>query len=341
MQQNALNDLKRIIRFPNDYPVAKRMAAKVDDPSRPTVTIRLTTDALLIDAARHLASIAIGCDRVGYNVALTCSSLRLATIGRKTYGRMFLGLGNVSWQSLSKPTRSRCWSDTPHEHSRLLCVGRHVLPDADPMPYPRHPRIESLNQPLAKLRASKRDCGVFFGGNTKASYGRSEFANYQGLLNRLQVIEVAKSLRCHAITLRDVNSDPIATDQWLATVARANFFLCPPGSSQPICHHLAEALSVGTIPILQYGDLVDPSLYKSGGAIGFNDASTLRRALHQAVAMPPKEIERRRQSAIEFYDRHFDHGKFIALMLAKTSKRPIAMRFHHVDFLKTLCPIAA
>lgn len=348
---NQRPSIKSVLRFPRDYPLAKRLAAGVDDPSRPVVTLSLATDALLIDASRHLASLGIACDRAGHNVALRCTPLRLATISRKIYGRMFLEMPNVFWQSselwhssgddFSSAAR---WSDLPHEDWRQICVGRNLPETNAKMPYPRHPRIEMLDQPLAGLRGDLRSIRVFFGGNTKASYGRSSFSSYDGLLNRLEVLQIAASVNSRDVHLRDVNVDPIAPPRWLPQVADADFFLCPPGSSQPVCHHLAEALSVGTIPILQYADLVDDDLLRSGGVIGFDDADGLRHAINRAVTMSPDEIAERRRAAIRFYDDQFDHPRFVAGLIAESSSsssQPIAMRFHHVDLFENQSPVAA
>ena len=310
---------------------------------RGAIGLGLATEALFVDGGRHLASLAIAAGRCECDIVLVCDRLRLGHLGRKTYGGLFLSSPNVRWQSPADFARrpsavdafwgdDESWRQT-NRAFRPIGVRRDRLAGGIDLPYPMHPIQSRLHPDPSTLRSTPRSTRLFFGGNTKASYGKTTFAEFGGLMNRLRVIETAREVAAEtggeSIDIRNVAEQPIAPQQWLPRVASADFFLCPPGSSQPVCHHLVEAMSVGTIPILQYGRHIDASLAGDDLAVGFADERSLRSALQRCLAMSVEEIRRRRDRICRWYDDHYRYDDAVAEVIRGRTEAPIVLRVHH------------
>ena len=108
----------------------------------------------------------------------------------------------------------------------------------------------------------------------------------------------------------------VAAADWLATLARFDFFLCPPGQSMPMCHNLIESLAVGAIPITNYSDWLNPHLEHGVNALLFDSEDALLACLETAAAMAPDRIAAMRQAAGDFYDRHLSPKAFAAALRA-------------------------
>lgn len=66
-------------------------------------------------------------------------------------------------------------------------------------------------------------------------------------------------------------------------LSKFRYFLCCPGVFAPLSHNFVEALSTGTVPVIQktYADLIYPPLQHNKNAIIFNDFKDLEKLLEE------------------------------------------------------------
>jgi hypothetical protein len=209
---------------------------------------------------------------------------------------------------------------------------------------------------------------IYFAGNQKRSYGDAKMRRNFDVLSRLEILRtladefpsrVSASLvpadghRSAAggaakgdrrIVISDSRVSPVAPQDWLATLASSEFFLCCPGSSQPTCHHLVEAMSVGAIPILEYGDRVTPRLVDGETAICFRGRRGLVEAIKRIDRLDPQQIAGLRRNVARFYDQHLCGTRFLAGLRdgdLDLSSRSVCMPFHEHNFYQSRRSVAA
>ena len=319
----------------------------------------LYREDLLFDCGRHLTCLAASAHQLGRRFFLRTSRLMLAAIAHKQLGRDLLSLPNVQWVDSTQGFPAECvvLLDVPREQAtrdlsgqsvaRML-IGRDFVSGLPVMPYPMFPvhTLRSTPQTRSQLRAMTK-AGVFFAGNQKARYGRDQLASKFGVLSRLEVLETLRSeypariADCSAegcadrIVLRDSSVHPIQSHDWMRTIAKHQFFLCCPGASQPVCHHLIEAMSVGTVPILEYSSRLTPQLVDGENAICFDGADGLRDAIRRIDGMPVQSLRRLSEGAADHYDQHLDGEGFLSRVLDHGLLHGVGavlMPFHDVNF---------
>lgn len=200
------------------------------------------------------------------------------------------------------------------------------------MPYPMHPLHSGTGaEKLAACRAMERKVRVFFSGDTE-NYHRVRIFYPKPKLPRLKIVDTIKArlgddlvLLGDAEELKGLYQSPytnkcvltashtvrIDFPDWLPTLARADFFLSPPGIIMPMCHNIVEAMAVGTIPITNYPEWLDPPLRHMENCIAFDDEDDLVARIRQALAMDPREIARLRANVLEYYHTHLRPETFI------------------------------
>lgn len=209
------------------------------------------------------------------------------------------------------------------------------------MPFPMHPLQSGLTPgDLDALRPGPRRMRIFFSGDTN-HYGRVWVRHPRPKLPRLQVINsIRERLGDDLVVVHDTPSLQalmqagysrkcvitassevrIEAADWLGTLARADFFLSPPGIVMPMCHNIIEAMAVGTIPITNYPEWLDPRLEPMKNCLAFDDTDDLIATIRQALAMAPDEIARMKANVIEYYDRHLRPRPFVDRVLASPDR---------------------
>lgn len=326
--------LKSLVRYPIDIRRARRLlrvARAADDTfaQRP-IALDLVTPQMLFDCGRHLACLAHHAQAIGSQFLVRCSPIMLASIARKIHGREMLAEPYVRWlstaQSLPENALVLRDYDSDQRGVRML-IGRDQVAGAPTMPYPMHPAsLPFADHPsLLRLRQSEDRAGIFFAGNQKAKYGDDKMSRDFGLLSRLRILQtirgrfperVVDSIRQrvdrHSIVLSDSRVESIPASHWLSSLARAQFFVCCPGASQPTCHNLIEAMSVGTIPLIEYGSRVTPPLQDGVHAITFQGEQGLVAAIQRIDRLSARQIETMSGHAASFYDQHLCGRTFLA-----------------------------
>ena len=209
------------------------------------------------------------------------------------------------------------------------------------MPFPMHPLQSGVTPAdLEALRPSPRRMRIFFSGDTN-HYGRVWVHHPRPKLPRLQIVNAIKARLGDALVL--VQDTPalqtlkqagysrkcvitassevrIEFADWLGTLAQADFFLSPPGIVMPMCHNIVEAMAVGTIPITNYPEWMDPHLEPGRNCLAFDEADDLIATLHRALAMEPTEIARMKANVIDYYEKHLRPQTFVDRVLASPDK---------------------
>ena len=348
--------LKTVIRFPVDIRKARKWLAEKtvkDEPfSQRPIVLDLQTEQLLFDCGRHLSTLARFAASIDSAFSIRCSPLLLAAIGRKIHGRELLADTHAEWISpeSSIPENAFVLSDRPALGATVMLIGKTIHRDIPVMPYPMHPAtfLHAADDQLRKLRANEERGFVAFIGNQKPKYGHPKMNRNFGITSRLDLISALRDqfaghcldnvpvrLTDTKLVIADGRSAKIKPESWLPTLSRFSFFVCCPGAAQPTCHHLTEAMSVGTIPILEYSDRTTPMLQDGVNAICFHGASGLINAIHRIGRMPRAEVRAISLRAASYYDQHMRGEEFLRKLRDNeldNSKRMICMPFHEHDF---------
>lgn len=201
------------------------------------------------------------------------------------------------------------------------------------MPFPMHPMQSRLERDrLLALRASDRKMRVFFSGDTE--HYRRVWVRYpkiklprepivQAVIQRLAeariLVEDGAELKrlldgpyLNRMVLTASSHVRVEFEDWMPTLARADFFLSPPGIVMPMCHNIIEAMAVGTIPITNYPEWLDPPLQPGINCLAFDTEDDLISVIHQALAMRSEEITAMRERVVDYYERHLRPDLFIA-----------------------------
>lgn len=215
------------------------------------------------------------------------------------------------------------------------------------MPFPMHPLLSGVTEAdLAALRPAQRRMRVFFSGDTN-HYGRVWIRYPTTKLPRLRVVNAIRQRlgdtldlvqssdemcqivrggyrkRCVVTASSDVR---IEFGDWLSTISRADFFLSPPGIVMPMCHNIVEAMAVGTIPITNYPEWMDPRLVPGENCLAFDDEDSLIAAMQQALSMDEEAIARMRARVIDYHDRYLRPHTFVDRVLSRPNRDvPILM----------------
>ncbi len=215
------------------------------------------------------------------------------------------------------------------------------------MPFPMHPLQANIRaEQLEACRSASRKMRIFFSGDTH-QYRRTWVHYPSTKLPRLPIVNAVMEDMGNEVL---VISDPLVLDElrngaytnqcvmtassevriepqdWLGTLAMADFFLSPPGIVMPMCHNIIEAMAVGTIPITNYPEWLDPQLKHMENCIVFDDRDDLIAKMKQVLEMTPEEIARLRSNVIDYYDTYMRPDTFIRRLEASADREvPILM----------------
>lgn len=105
-------------------------------------------------------------------------------------------------------------------------------------------------------------------------------------------------------------SGAIPIKDWLFYLSGSRFILCAPGMTMPLCHNVLEAMSVGVVPIINYGNWLNPSLVNNENCLTFDTLQSLDTVINKAIAMPEKEYVHLQKNVIEYYQKYYQSFSF-------------------------------
>lgn len=224
----------------------------------------------------------------------------------------------------------------------------------DLFPFSMHPQHygEKYAAAISTLRAQTRKMRIFFSGNMlQEAYEQAIFKDFFQVLNRYEIlhwlseqlseeeqfiITQKKDYDFLAQTYQNkfVRTDwqwsptkaknlevRIPNDQWLRTLSQSDFFLATPGIRMPMCHNVVEAMSVGTIPIIEYAEHFDPTLEHLHNCIVFKGKEDLLKKIRQVLAMTAEEINLLRKEVINYYEQYHSPEGFVAQIEKKDTQQ--------------------
>jgi hypothetical protein len=329
----------------------------VQTATAPAVFAKFLKTDILGEMGRLLFSLLNAFSVSGYHISLF-DSLPKERLDK--YGRLACALNRVSLTASEPPSAegvlylfdeedpglaSRRWRKKVQVRFDVFSpywFGRPII-----MPYPVHPvhAGPDLPQRLAADRARTKRMRVFFSGD-REGYVNNRIRYPKPKLPRQEVIDAAlRGMGDRAVLVRgvralaDLCSDGyvdrclvmdqhharIDETQWLATLATADFFLCPPGYVMPMCHNTVEAMAVGAIPIINYPEWFDPHLAHLETCIAFDDRADLIDKLDLVLRMEDARIARMRRQVVDYYDRHLAPETFVRKLEASHRRRIVVL----------------
>lgn len=209
------------------------------------------------------------------------------------------------------------------------------------MPLPMHPQLYTEYHEIEHLevyRSNRRRLRILFSGNCdEQGYDQPIFRDVYGKLSRLEIVN---AIRAHGwgkcisdgrlselLDQSDYHNEffllhprtRINQGQWLSTVSKSDFFLCPPGVVFAWCCNLVEAMAVGTIPITNYPEWLFPPLRHGVDALTFSTVPELRDAIDLARRMSQAQIAEMRRNVITFYQAHLAMKPFVRRLMEHPS----------------------
>ncbi len=211
------------------------------------------------------------------------------------------------------------------------------------MPFPIHPVhvTPDLRERLTRLRSGKRRMRLFFSGDTEG-YTKSHIRYPAPKLPRLEVINTVREyLGDRALFVQDQETlgSVLAADyidkcvildtsklripdhEWLTALGAVDFFLAPPGIVMPMCHNSVEALAVGAIPVINYGEWFEPPLEPMRNCIAFDNRKSLIDALQTVFSMEERGIAEVRMQATAYYDSVLSAEAFMKRIESSTGRK--------------------
>ncbi|HWQ94353.1 MAG TPA: glycosyltransferase [Gammaproteobacteria bacterium] len=297
---------------------------------------------ILLEQGRLLYSLLNAFSSTGYRISLFNN---LAPDSLEKYGKLVFSLEGLTLID-SPPTNPEDWIYLYDKEDKALgkyewrkkievrddlfssyCFKNPVI-----MPFPVHPVHSGpdLEQRLQQCRGSEKKVRVFFSGDTK-NYGRNRIRYPKAKLPRLEVINtVLERMGDDAILVKDLSTlselhDSAYTNkcvivdtsrmwiddrEWLRNLAKADFFLGPPGIVMPMCHNIVEAMAVGTVPITNYPEWFDPKLTHMENCIAFDDKDDLINKIRSVLEMGADQIARMQANALGHYETHLRASAF-------------------------------
>ncbi|BDS07812.1 hypothetical protein NT6N_28520 [Oceaniferula spumae] len=286
---------------------------------------------------------------LGYFPVYTSRFKFLASFHRKKYKQLLLETPLHTTAPNKLPERSFIYitdhpTRSPENAEQIIRVNyEHRRAKADhesEFPFFVHPEVSIQKDfPPRPGTLTERPIKLLFAGNTEErQYTKGNVKGKFGLIPRNEVVNLVKKhlseghvkevsceqdlLTPSAHIFQCVESDRyrIPADQWMSTLQRADFFLCCPGVSMPLCHNLIEALACGTIPILQYSHYMNPELINGENCLTYHDRPSLARAIDLAARMPVSALRIMRENALSYYHRYLSEGRFAEQILTSGTK---------------------
>ncbi len=202
---------------------------------------------------------------------------------------------------------------------------------------------------------SERNNSVFFAGSFDEG-SRNFFSGYKqlskdGIFEVLDRIEICKLLieenaffpQSYEALIRSVNQKEkqiiiVDTEKFSIPIrdlrkllARYIFFLACPGVIMPLSHNIVEAMSVGTIPIVEkvYAELFIPPLQHGKNAVVFDGRESLLKQIESAFLMDAEEVSRMISNVLAYYENYLSPYKVVEHIVRNKPRRMYLLGEHH------------
>jgi hypothetical protein len=195
------------------------------------------------------------------------------------------------------------------------------------LPFFIHPR---MNQYLP-IKKQKRRNRILFYGCDDALYDSELIKNWFQLMSRSEVYRIIEKSGLDFISpdsyelLEQQLNNPEVTNaffflnssevwipgqRWMNIISSFDFFISTPGVSMPHSHNVIEAMSVGTIPIIQYGHWFNPSLTDLVNCVSYNSISDLISIINSVSGLSNERVLQLRDGVTQYYNDHINPSNF-------------------------------
>lgn len=212
-------------------------------------------------------------------------------------------------------------------HYQKVYNSQELVPNV--IPYIMHPQ----NYQSETLISDEKYIGVILSGNfEKNIYDTPTLTEKFGVLNRSVIHDeiiklescvlisgselsknLASKIYLEKLILMKWQSGAISSEKWRYYLSTAKFIFCAPGMTMPLCHNVIEALSVGTVPILNYANWLNPSLVEGVNCFFYSDINSIGTVVKKALAIDKEQYKIIRDNCIDYYEKYyagFDFEKF-------------------------------
>jgi hypothetical protein len=274
-----------------------------------------------------------------YNVFLLVALTRVGPVGCSFRDALlaykWMPIRDILWNvqiNWRTPTDSILLSENTHGPN-ILHINRqyYSLPPSKHRffaPYFAHPVFykAELHKAVLAMRERDRNVKIFFAGTRSDSAYSKNFSFpilsrdkiLRHLIEKFELAIKADADKNGVKSILLVTSDTggivekhkLSIQDYIATMSRSDFFICPPGHMMPHSHNLIEAMSVGTIPITNYASYMRPPLTPDVNCLAFSTLEELDIAVNCALQMPAGEVQRLREGVISYYNEHVEPGSF-------------------------------
>lgn len=144
----------------------------------------------------------------------------------------------------------------------------------------------------------------------------TSFDSYQELKKFIESEEDKKCIIIKSETFK-INLENIRP-----LLGKFSFFIAFPGIVMPPCHNLIEALSVGTIPIIQknYAATLQPPLIDNINSIQFENENDIIEKINWSYTLSDSKIDEMKTKAMEYYT-HYLTPKSVVESIVSDPKR--------------------
>jgi len=288
----------------------------------------------------------------GHSVALRARPETVHLINRSQYANAVLSERLVSIGEASSGGR---WL-IADQGGQINLEPFDFKPSGDPsvvdIPMAQHPAMYSNGYWNQQVIPSPPKATILFLGNSSLDlYSRISVDGLFDVIDRVKLREIMQQIRVNtvadtgtkfgaegpAIQMLDSSVSQVAMEDFRQVVSGFGFFLCAPGVFMPLCHNLVEAMSVGTVPVIQkaYSDLMVPPLTDGLNAVVFNDETHLLERVDEILNMPVTRVGELRDGVRGYYESHLTPRAVVAKVLSP-GVRKIRMLAgdHSLDLLR-------
>jgi hypothetical protein len=106
----------------------------------------------------------------------------------------------------------------------------------------------------------------------------------------------------------------IKMDNVRETLSNFNFYLCCPGVVMPLCHNVIEAMSVGTIPLIEkeYAEVMYPNLEHLKNAVIFENLEDLEKIISNEIFNFHKDdVSEMRKNVLDYYNNYLSPERVV------------------------------
>ena len=207
------------------------------------------------------------------------------------------------------------------------------------IPISQHPLMYRRNLWNESIYDSGRKNSLFFAGNfERVKYqkiennvklnvsGRIAIYDYLKVKGLLKCVSTLKSLKEYIesdaiqdCVIVDRDHFDIPMEELRLTLSKFRYFLAAPGVTMPLCHNIIEAMSVGTIPIIQkdYALLFAPPLEHRINAMVFEELEDLGTIIHDAYRLTEEDAKSMKDAVIEYYNNFFTPKAVVKRLAAR------------------------